>query len=193
MICAIARFAYEGCNRGNELSKANRRRQIIVDSDLQKRMVMAATWPPSVGMVAAIVLLGLFCNRIGGEALQAGVELRSLLLMFLATSVFMVASMGFVIWTAVRISHRVAGPTVNVSNTLRRVREGDRSARVHLRRFDFLQSLAGTLNEHLEWLESELPSTKQQEGETVGADRLEGHAVEATEAEQKPDTTTVSS
>jgi len=126
-------------------------------------MVFAAAWPPCLGMAAAILLLGLFCSRLSGEALEAGVELPSLLWVFLATAAFIVVAMGFVLWTAVRISHRVAGPTFNVGKVLERVRNGDSSARVHLREGDYLMGIAELINAHLDWLQEHPPAAQMAE------------------------------
>jgi hypothetical protein len=62
-----------------------------------------------------------------------------------------------VLWTAVRISHRVAGPTFNVGRVLERVRSGDLTARVHLRTHDYLVGLADHVNAHLDWLQAHPP------------------------------------
>lgn len=146
---------------------ANRRRQIIIDPELQKRMVFAAGWPPCLGMAAAIVLLGVFCSRLSSEALDAGVELPSLLWVFLATAAFIVVAMAFVLWTALRISHRVAGPGYNIGRVLERVRAGDLGARVHLRKGDYLGAVADHVNAHLEWLQQHPPAVPG------GADHVE--------------------
>lgn len=158
----------------------NRRRQIIIDPDLQKRMVFATAWPPCLGMAAAILLLGLFCSRLSAEALEAGVDLPSLLWVFLATAAFIVVAMGFVLWTAVRISHRVAGPTFNVGKVLERVRQGDLSARVHLRSGDYLMGIAERINAHLDWLQEHPPSGSEAESMAEAVDVAEVAAPSAT-------------
>ena len=93
------------------MAVTNRRRRLIVDPKLQKRIILAAGWPPCLVMAGSILLLGFFCTRLSREALEAGVELPSLLWVFLATASFIVVATIFVLWTALRISHRIAGPT----------------------------------------------------------------------------------
>jgi hypothetical protein len=155
------------------MSSPNRRRQLIVDPKLQRRIVLAAGWPPCLAMAGSILLLGFFCSRLSREALEAGVELPSLLWVFLATAAFIVVATGFVLWTALRISHRVAGPTFNVRRVLARVRSGDLTARVHLRSDDYLGGVAETINEHLDWLQQHPPEGSEA-GEGEGSDATEG-------------------
>ena len=136
---------------------ANRRRWVIIDPQLQKRIVFAGAWPACLGIASAILLLGHLSSKLGQEALEAGTELPSLPWLFLTTAVLLVMVMAFVIWTSLRISHRVAGPAYNIGKVLERVRGGELTARVRLREGDYLHGVADTLNTHLDWLEQHPP------------------------------------
>ena len=68
---------------------------------------------------------------------------------------------------AVAVTHRVAGPLVRIHRCLREVGEGDMSARVRIRRRDYLWLEAQVLNDMLDHL------TERVERAERGADRAE--------------------
>ena len=108
-------------------------------------------------LLAAAFLLNVFCERLQGEALEANVELPSIVPVLLSVAGFVVVAMILVIFNSLRFSNRVAGPMYRIQKILERVRQGEHDLRVRLRKDDFLVELAGSLNEFLAWLEKHPP------------------------------------
>lgn len=141
------------------------------------------------GLALAIVGLTALCRRVlGGAAELAAVPDHDVLLYLLAgTFLFAVGAAGFV--HAAGLARRVAGPEHRLIESLRRLRSGDLTFRVCLRRGDLLGGLARECNEVLEWLNANPPrgartgsdvfDVEQMEGEPIEADALVSDAVEA--------------
>jgi len=153
----------------------NRRRQIIVNKKYQNRIVFAISWPPALCLVLTSLAIGVFCWNLSVEALEADVELTSLAPLFLTTISFLVLAAGFQFFSALKFSHDLAGPTVNIARVLKSVRDGDLSARIHLRKRDLVQDVAEEINALLDWLEDH-PQLKTADG-----------AVQTPEAAQTPE------
>lgn len=69
---------------------------------------------------------------------------------------------------ATRTAHRIAGPEYRLVQSLRRLRQGDLSFRIGLRRGDLLAGLADECNQVIEWLNQNPPS-----GSRTGTDLVE--------------------
>ena len=156
-----------------------RRRQIIVDKTLQSRIAFTAAWPPALCVALATVLLGVYCSRLHEEELLVDAELPSIVPVFAIGVAFMLIATVYTFYSAIRFSHRVAGPMVNIGNTLERFRGGDRAARVRLREKDYLGKVANDVNQLLEWVADQAPAG------TGAADQAdEAPAPTATESDQ---------
>ena len=131
----------------------NRRRRIVVDKPLQVRIVLATTAVPTAFLLATCVLFGYFCKRLSDEALVAGVELTNVVPLLCTALCFLLAALGFLAWSALRFSSRIAGPMYRIRSVLESVRDGQLGARVRLRRHDVLASLARDVNDCLAALE----------------------------------------
>jgi len=140
------------------VKQRQRRRQIVVDKKYQNRIIFAISWPPAVCLALTALSLGIFCWKLSIEALESEADLPSLVPVFLTTIGFLVIAAGFQFFSALKFSHRLAGPTVNIAGTIKRVQDGDLSARVHLRRGDFVHDVADEINGLLDWLEEHPPS-----------------------------------
>lgn len=145
-----------------------RRRQMFVSRPLQNRIILQVSWPPAVALVSTAVVLAYLCSRLSGEAIAAHVDLPSVVPLFLVVMAFLVVSTGFVLMSALKTSHRIAGPMYRLRKTLDAVREGDLGVRARLRSGDFLVELADDVNEFLDWLQAH-PPTMAAEG-AVDAD-----------------------
>jgi hypothetical protein len=128
------------------------RRQLVVDRELQGRIVFASAWPSAVGLVLTSVLFAQFGRRLLLEAYEAGVSLPSVVPMMMTAIGFLVVSTGFVLFNALLVSHKVAGPMVRFRHTFAAVKAGDREARIRLRKGDYLVPLAEEFNGFLDWL-----------------------------------------
>ena len=122
----------------------NRRRQIVVNKALQSRIVFATAWAPGLCLAGTSLLLGVFCARLYNEALQADVSFPSILPVYM-------------LFSALRFSHRIAGPMYNVGKTLQRFRDGDADAKVILREHDYLVEIQDHVNAFLDWLRAHPP------------------------------------
>jgi hypothetical protein len=88
-----------------------------------------------------------------------------------------------------RVARRVAGPEYRLIQCLRRLRGGDLSFRVHLRRGDLLGDLAGECNELIEWLNRNPPRDCRTGTDLIEVERVEMVPVQETEevaAESRP-------
>jgi signal transduction histidine kinase len=68
---------------------------------------------------------------------------------------------GFNFWYGVRLSHRIAGPMVQIKRVLEQAAKGEYKSRIQLRSHDYLHEISDELNLLLEKLESQ--QTKQAE------------------------------
>jgi hypothetical protein len=139
----------------------NRRRQIVVNKALQSRVIFATAWAPGLCLACTALLLGVFCMRLYNEAIDADVELPSVVPVFLTAASFMVISTAYMLFNALRFSHRIAGPMYNITQTLTRFRENGPRRRVALRKYDYLGDLQAPLNEFLDWVDEQLPANKE--------------------------------
>ena len=159
-----------------------RRRQIVVNKSLQSRIIFAAAWAPGLCLAGTSLLLGVFCARLNNEALQADVALPSILPVFVISVSFMLVATAYMLFNALRFSHRIAGPMYNIGKTLQRFRDGDADSRVILRKHDYLSEMQDHVNGFLEWLSEDLPAsyTRVERTEEPKADET-AHTAEAQE------------
>lgn len=140
-----------------------RRWQQLVDEKLQNRILVGSFWPIAVACVISFGTLFLFGVRVKQEALAARIDFAALAPLFVATGILFVAAIVLQVILTMRLSHRIAGSAYRITKTLRAFRLGDRTERVSLRSGDFHGSLAGEVNEFLEWVTREtaaLPSRR---------------------------------
>lgn len=133
---------------GNDVTR--RRRTLIVDGPLQRAFVVDVAMVPTLAMGVTTVIVAAFCHRLRIEAEHAEVELESLAPLFVSFACFVLASGFAIVYQAVRISNRVAGPQVNMKRVVDRVLAGDKEARVRLRENDFMLSAADDINRLLD-------------------------------------------
>lgn len=136
---------------------SNRRRRLIVNAPVQNHIIRTISWPPVVALSVTTLMLGVFCTSLADEALVARVALPSLVPIFVTVIGFIVVSVGYVMLSALKFSHRFAGPMYRLRKTLEDVKTGDLTARANVRDGDFFEELADDLNEFLDWLEEHPP------------------------------------
>ena len=113
-------------------------------------------------MAATSLLLGIFCARLYNESLEADVDLPSVLPVFMISVSFMFVATIYMLFGALKFSHRIAGPMYNMGLTLERYMKGQVTARVKLRKHDYLTEVADHINEFLEWLEEHPPTNYEE-------------------------------
>lgn len=154
-------------------SKKYRRRILVVDAAMQQRMIAWITWPAilclTIGVIGLIVLAG----QLYDEVSKLEIVVPGIAKTVLVALLFLAGAVAFVVFHALQISHRVAGPVYRMCLDLERFRAGNTAHRVRLRDGDFLCKLADQINLHLDWCESELGaaehSSHQQEGPEAAA------------------------
>lgn len=152
----------------------NRRRQLVVNRAVQTALIKAIAWPSLAALVVALGCVAVFVFH-ALEPLPATERRSQMITLVLAGALFVVVALGYVVYHAVHLSHHVAGPAFRIGSDLRRVRDGDASHRVRLRRGDFHGELAAEVNEFLDWVEGHARRA-QSSGET----RADASAVEST-------------
>jgi hypothetical protein len=140
------------------VAERSRRRALVVDEALQRRIIFGVAMMPTLGLVACAFLVAMFCRDLLGEAAMHEVELPSLVPLFLALLGFMLGAGAVFVFQALRFSHRIAGPAYRLVQSIRRIQGGDISFRVHLRRGDHLTDVAAEFNRLLDWLNTNPPS-----------------------------------
>lgn len=148
-----------------DLSGMKRRKRVVVNEKQQRRIILAVALVPTIGLTFSAVIVAVFCRRLLGEASLAEADLPSLVPLFLSVLGFVIVSGLVVLHQALRFSHRIAGPTYRINESIKRVRSGDVGFRINLRKGDYLGEIADEMNLLLDWLNENPP-----EGVTTGSD-----------------------
>ncbi|MGE3172297.1 MAG: hypothetical protein AB7O97_06690 [Planctomycetota bacterium] len=122
-------------------------------------------WCALGGVIA--VLTAMSCLLLDVVGRDGGARAGSLPL-YLTAGSCLLAAVSVVVLQAARVSDRVVGPERRLVESLRRLRSGDLSFRVSLRRGDLLTDLAAECNRVLEWLNANPPA-----GARTGTDVFE--------------------
>ncbi|MCA8941683.1 MAG: hypothetical protein KDB80_03915 [Planctomycetes bacterium] len=147
---------------------SNRRKILVVNKSVQRRIVLAVVLVPTVGLAFTTLIVAVFCRRLLTESLAIDGELPSLIPLLLSVLGFFVVCSVVMAVQGLRFSHRIAGPAFRLCKSLERIRSGDIGFRVTLRRGDYLTEIAEELNETLDWLNANPP-----QGVRTGTDVFE--------------------
>lgn len=128
----------------------------------------AALWLPALVIVVASLALADHCRQLLADAGRAAPAALDSVTLSLVLGGFVLASAALVMVQAGRMAVRVEGPERRLIQALRRMRSGDLSFRVNLRRGDPLVGVARECNELLDWLNANPPA-----GARVGGDIVE--------------------
>jgi methyl-accepting chemotaxis protein len=128
---------------------------------------VALLLPVGVILVTSLVLTD-YCRQLLATAGQAAPVLVDHITVTLVLGGFLLAAAALVVVQAGRVAARVEGPERRLVQALRRMRDGDLTFRVHLRRGDPLGGVARECNELLDWLNAHPPV-----GARVGGDIVE--------------------
>lgn len=161
--------------------QSNQRQTVIVDEQLQRRMVVAAVWPSAASYLVVATSLYVLYTRVTDTAAQTGIVLDGVDSLFAGVFILFVSAAVFSIFYAIRLSHRVAGPLFRFKKTMNQVRGGDLKARARLRDKDLLFSAADDLNEFLDWVEERAGTPDR--ADTADAEKPEPAAAESTTAD----------
>jgi hypothetical protein len=135
----------------------NRRRKMVVNKLLQGRLVLNISLFPILGLVAAIIAAAVFCTALMHEEALAETDAPSMVPLFYLVLAFELLAGGFFVFSALRESHRIAGPAYRICESLKRMREGDVSFTVTLRPGDRLTEVRDEVNLLLDRLNENPP------------------------------------
>jgi methyl-accepting chemotaxis protein len=132
-------------------SQQHKRKQVLVDRDFQINFFLSR-WFLAILISSMIIALGTlfaYVFKLAPNRVQGSFS-NSLPLMLLAVAVVLIF---FLVRWGIRISHRVAGPMINIRRQIKKVGEGDLTTRIHLRQGDSLSVICDTLNQVIESIE----------------------------------------
>lgn len=155
---------------------STRRRLLVVNKELQKRIVLAVILVPTIGLAMSTMVVAVFCRRLLSESLTVDAELPSLVPLLVSVLLFFTICSLVMAVQGLRFSHRIAGPAYRLCKSLEQIRSGDIDFRVSLRRGDYLTEIADELNATLDWLNENPPDTVVHRG---GGDIVEVAAVDS--------------
>jgi len=136
----------------------NRRRQLVVNKPLQGRLVLSMALFPAIALAVIAIVTGVWCTRIMDDAMTADAELPDMMPLFYLVIGFELLAGGFLAFTSLKVSHRIAGPAYRLCKSLERIRTGDLAFTVKLRLGDHLTEVADELNRTLDWLNANPPA-----------------------------------
>lgn len=136
----------------------NRRRKLIVNKSVQKRIIINISFVPVIGLIGATLGVAILANQVMEQAQDVREELPAMGPLFLTLFLFILSAGGVVIIQALKYSNRVAGPMYRLMRSIDRITDGDLSFRIKLRQGDELEELSVGFNKLLDWLEEHPPT-----------------------------------
>lgn len=123
-----------------------RRRNLIVNPGLQKRLIRDVSLVPVVALIAGVAITAVSFRLLLLDAVDAGVTLPGVypFLGCLAAFVFLAAFV--TLNMAARISNRVAGPLYRLHRAMEELAKGNTNCHVHFREKDYLEETAEVFN-----------------------------------------------
>ncbi|MEZ5989401.1 MAG: hypothetical protein R3F30_09815 [Planctomycetota bacterium] len=159
-------------------NQQNRRRNILVQPEIQKRIILGFTLVPMLALGCSSILVAAFCTFLAEEALLADVELTWLTPLFLSIVGYVLISSGVTLFQALKHSHKIAGPTCRIINSLREISAGNYDLRIKLRKDDYLTEIVDEINLMLDSVQKDM-TLKQGALEAAKTKEEEGFEIEA--------------
>lgn len=138
-------------------TKVNQRKIIMINPEMQHRMIRAFVGIPAIGMASAMVVVCYFTYQVYREAIISDVRLDGLIPLFLSVSVFLIVTSVFLFSNSIKISHLVAGPAYRICQSIKQMRAGDIGFKIKLRAGDYLTEVRDELNLLLDTLNENPP------------------------------------
>lgn len=139
-----------------------KRRNYFIKRELQGKYVFNAFLLSVTAILVLALLMGLFsANTMTISYENSDFKMGSTPLMmaksFLAANwITLVFGGGFLVWLAIRFTHRVAGPIYRIELELDQMIEGDLRGRINLRPHDDIKEMASRVNTFKDLLEKRL-------------------------------------
>ncbi len=134
------------------------RSKLFIDPTRQLRISTGLSALPILTLIGATVAVAMLGSRVLNEARSTDAEITSLFPLFLALVLLILSAGGMVALQALRYSHRIAGPSYRLLQSMERIKRGHLEFRVELRDGDELQEIADGINGLLDWLEEHPPA-----------------------------------
>jgi hypothetical protein len=151
-------------------TNGNRRKTKVIMRDMQARLIRETSLIPLVGLTVLAVTVTELGRRVIGEASAALVELPHLDMLLIAVAVMTSFIVGAVLYVAFRFTHRVAGPSYRLIESLKRVQRGDVDFQIRLRKGDFLTEVADEFNKTLEALQQRRNGNEGAHGDSAAVE-----------------------
>jgi len=129
----------------------NRRKTLLVNEKVQKKIVFHVTLAPLLALFISALTVTVFSGRLAQEAADLGSELPSLGIFFVSVVAFVVVFGLLLIRQALIFSNKVVGPNYRICKSLQQVRDGNPDIRIQLRNGDFNTEIAEEINKLLDW------------------------------------------
>ncbi len=137
----------------------NRRKRLVVNKPVQRRIVTSITIVPILTLVGATLAVAILTGKVLDEARSAEENLPTLGPLFVSLFLFIVAAGAVVVIQALKYSHKIAGPMYRLVKSMQRIhKDGDVSFRIKLRSGDELTEIADELNHMMDWLVTHPPA-----------------------------------
>lgn len=168
-----------------------RRKQLVVNRPMQGRLVLNMALLPAIALAGIATFTGIYCSRLMDQAIAMDSELPGLMPLFYLVIAFELLAAIFLMVNSLKISHKVAGPAYRICKSIERIRSGDLTFTLQLRRGDHLTEIKDELNKLLDWLNENPPagSVTRQMAQQQQAQQT-ADAATATAAAQPPTTFT---
>ena len=146
-----------------------KRTRLWIDRPMQTRIVRDSVLPPLAALVGGSLIVFFMLKAARAEADIREIDMPSLGNLEFALLVFSGMCGMVILYHALVMSHRVAGPLVRVQTTLDRREQGEEGVRVQLRDRDYLHSYAEQVNQLLRQLDAKDAELDQLRGQQADA------------------------
>jgi hypothetical protein len=136
----------------------NRRRTVLVNPEMQRRMVLGVSAVPVLILLAAATGTLWYGLSLMSDLETAGVPVESVGIAIATMLIGLCAAGVAIVVRSLHGSHQVAGPLYRLVTSIRRIRDGELDFRVKLRDGDAFVELADELNLLLDWLRAHPPA-----------------------------------
>ncbi len=134
-----------------------RRKAWLINPAMQGRIVFRMTALPAAVLAGIAAFTGVYCSDVLSEARALDQELPDMMPLIWLVMAFELIAAGMLVMHALRLSHTIAGPAYRIAKSIERIRGGDFSFRVQLRKGDHLTELRDEMNLLLDWLQKNPP------------------------------------
>lgn len=134
--------------------KIDRRRQLVVDPAGQRKITTSVALPMLAILFAVLCIQMVLDYNLRRGTLDVDGTILGMPERSVSAVLFFLFATAYQLVHALRVSNRISGAAYNVRKTLNAYKQGDRSARVVLRKGDLTFEVAEDVNALLDWFET---------------------------------------